>query len=339
MKTNIDWDEYYSKHCARLYGWLPICKAFSNKKKKLKYLTLCDVQAIDIFMLELEQVIKRDKNNALSDVIICESETEKILQIFQNVRPPLQESIINGKIEQLLLFEDKAKYKTIEDKDINSKELRRQLNLRREALRFQKEFPFDIINFDPCSSILNPKKDIFKTIRKIVEFQNEHKADNYLLLITTPITKFLEANSDFRKLAINDYQSNLSNYSEIEDKSNELFDTINFEDIESSHKQNAIAFGKTIVAKLIKELKLSAINHGIYVYENKDKRFMLSSIVEIAKKSNSNNWYQDEVINIMENMPTEFSYKDALNNKEVKQHLQSIIQHREKIKKEYINEN
>jgi len=335
MSKSINWDEYYSKHCVRYYGWLPVCKALFQKKKKIKYLTLSDINAIDIFMLELEEVLKRDSNKVLTDIIICESELEKIQQIFENVRPPLQESIINGKIEQLLLFEDKPKYNRLQNDDPISRELRRTLNLRSEALRFQNEFPFDIINFDPCASILNPRKDTFKTVGKIVEFQRKNKADNYLLIITTPITKFLDAKNEFKKLAIDDYQSNLNNYSSIEEKSNELFGTINFEEIESSHKQNAIAFGKTIVAKLIKKLGLSAINHGIYIYENKDKRYMLSSVVEVITKPKNENWYQNEIVKIMEDMPTEFTYKGSLKNKEVVQHLQSIVNHREKIKEEF----
>ena len=95
----MGWDNYYSKHCTRMYGWLPASKEFKERKgnAKLKYLTLCDTNAIDIFMFEMEGILERDENKTLTGVTICEMEESKIAEIFQNVNSPLRESIIKGK--------------------------------------------------------------------------------------------------------------------------------------------------------------------------------------------------------------------------------------------------
>lgn len=148
-----DWDNYYSKHCTRFYGWLPASKDFKERKgdSKISYLTLCDTNAIDIFMLEMEGVLQRDANQTLTGVTICEMEESKLADIFKNVNPPLRESIVKGKIQQLLLFQDTPELQAMNpDGDVRNRETRRKLNMRRDAIRLQEGFPFDIINLTPA---------------------------------------------------------------------------------------------------------------------------------------------------------------------------------------------
>ncbi len=79
--TIPDWDNYICKHCARYYGWLPASKEFAARirKKHVKYFTLSDTQAIDIFMFEMEGVLVRDGNNMLPEVV----SVKRILVKFQ----------------------------------------------------------------------------------------------------------------------------------------------------------------------------------------------------------------------------------------------------------------
>jgi len=324
----MGWDNYYSKHCARFYGWLPASEKFKSERlrKKLKYLTLCDTNAIDIFMLEMAGVLTRDENKFLTDVIICEKDSEKINEIFQIVRPPLKESIIQGKIQKLLLFEDDDQTINIDpDSDVRSRKLRLKLNLKKNAQKLKSYFPFDIINFDPWESLLKPDSEIFKAFEKIFELQKS--INSFLLFVTTPISHTENIQDRFK----DDFKSNINTFPEIKKVASEVLDTNKFDFIDDENKQMAIGFGKTIIAKIAKQHGWCSYHHGISVYENDSHRKLLSAVIEFSIERD-NSWYSGDIVNIIKNMPHYYSYESSKNDEKVVEHLKTVVKNREQIK-------
>ncbi|MCB1194020.1 MAG: hypothetical protein KDK90_26525 [Leptospiraceae bacterium] len=332
---------YYSKHAVRHYGWLPASKNFQKKykKKKIKYFTLCDIDAIDIFMFEKEGILLRNRNKFLEDVVICESDEEKVQKIFESVRPPLINAIFQEKIQTLLNFKDDKQTQGLDLNDPKSdqvnRNIRKKLLLKDKALRLQNLFPFDIINFDAYDNIFYPDRSIFKAIEKIFEFQKD--INNFLLFLNTPIDKIPP---DMEVMFKNDFKSNLSSHPEIEKVSLQVLYTNDFEQIQNIMQKISIGLGKSIVAKQAKKYNWKTFHHGIYIYENDQNRKLLSAVVEVTKSRDAEDasWYIDDVINIIQTMPTDYySYQDSINNKEIVKDLEEIIDYRNKIQREYEN--
>ncbi len=332
MSGLVDWSKYYGKQFARLYGWLPASKDFKKKYKikKIKYLTLCDVTALDIFMLESEGILIRDKDKFLQDVIICEKNESSIPAIFEAVKPPLKEAIIEGKIEKLLLFEDDNDTKDVDIyTDVKSKKIREKLRLKENAIQLKEHFPFDIINFDPFGNIYRRQSELFRGFQKIFEFQRSKQ--QFLLFLTSSVEIgdcALLFEEDFRKNIV-DYEeirilvesdSNLRNY-------NTLHDTV----------KASIGISKTIINKLAIQYKWQSFHHGIYVYQNAHGRFQISSVVEFTQNSSlEEDWYLKDVVNILKNMPKTITFEEAENNQLIKDSLEFIEDYRSKIQKEFI---
>lgn len=329
-----DWDNYYSKHCARYYGWLPASKEFKTRKgnSKIKYLTLCDVNAIDIFMLEKEGILVRDENNTLTGVTICEMDESKIADIFKNVNPPLRESIVKGKIQHLLLFKDTKELSTLDpDADVRNRDTRRLLNMRRDALRLQSDFPFDIINFDPCDTIINPNGEMFKAFNKIFELQNG--IDEFLMFSTTPIT----LNAAINKLFQEDFKKNVEDHQVIKLAAEANLNTISFAEIGDDNKKAAIGFGKTLIAKVSIKYGFRSTQSGIYIYKSDNGTAMMSSVtlLQKANKKEVDEWYPNEIAKIIAEMPTVYEPEFALENKVVRDHLKSIVDSRNNLQKQF----
>ena len=171
----VNFDEHYPKHCVRYYGWLPASKKHKKlvNKESLKYFTLCAKQAIDVFMFESENLLSRDSKGKLPNVIICEQESADAADILDLVRPPLRESVIVGKLEEILTFRDTRETSGRPlDVDDRSREIRRLLGNKRKFELLKRFFPFDIINFDPYGNFFNPPLDrnkMYASVSKIFE--------------------------------------------------------------------------------------------------------------------------------------------------------------------------
>ena len=173
--NSIDWDNRYIKHCVRKNGWLPASLEYMKrvKKESIKYFTLCDSQAIDIVMLEKAGILKRDMNGKLPNVIICEGDPNKLIDIYRVVKPPLDEFIINEKLEDLLTLRGivevemsgAAKFDTP-----RGKEERKRIRLYRRFEKFKMCLPFDIINFDPSNSLLDRTIDSNRLYQALESF-------------------------------------------------------------------------------------------------------------------------------------------------------------------------
>lgn len=335
--TKINYDEYYAKHCARYYGWLPASKEYQkqSKKKSLKYFTLCAKEAIDVFMLEMEGVFARDDNKKLPEVIICEKDPRDAAEIFQLVRPPLKEAIFVGELEKILTFQDNEETINLSlEEDVRDRRIRDLLRIKDLSERIIKYFPFDIINFDPYGNLLYPEaaaNPLYQSFEKIFELQEA--INTFLLFVTTPITHI---HSCVQVRFKNDFESNVSEYSEIQSALLSSFGTIEYDEI-NEHKKTALSFAKSVVIRAAKSKGWNSEHKGIYIYQNKDLRKMLTSVIQFSKghTETTRSIYVEDVIRIIKQMPKYYSYDDSQKDKAAKAHLERVKEYRERIRNEY----
>jgi len=335
--SEINYDQYYSKHCVRYFGWLRASKKLKKEvgNKSLKYFTLCAKEAIDIFMLECEGVLSRDKNEKLPDVIICEKEPRDAAEILNLVRPPQKEAIFVGELEKILTFRDTTETETLSpDMPVRDRRIRSLLRLKDLSERFKKCFPFDIINFDPYGNLLNPGKTqnkLYQCLDKIFELQKG--IDTFLLFLTTPIFNIhMDSKSLFKK----DFEVNVSSYEAIRHALHSLMGTTSYDEIEEK-KKIAISVAKSVIIPIAKKNGWNHKHHGIFVYDNFSGNKMLSSVVQFNKGHSSlnNAVYIDDIVRIIHEMPEYYSLTDAARNGQVKSHLKKIVEYREKARTEF----
>ena len=64
---------------------------------------------------------------------------------------------------------------------------------------------------------------------------------------------------------------------------------------------------------------------------------MLSSVVKLSKGSNIPNeqHYLEDIIKVIMDMPSYYTYEHAESNSEVKEHLREIVDYREQVRQSY----
>jgi hypothetical protein len=332
-----NYDTYYAKHCARFYGWLPASIEYRGQlgQKPLKYFTLCAEQAIDIFMLESEGVLLRDRNRRLPNVIICERDLQAAKRILKLVRPPLEEAVLIGELEKILLFQDTAETKGRSlDKDVHDRKLRELLNVKRLSERIKRYFPFDIINFDPCRNFLYPdleENELCQSFERILELQES--ANTFLLFITTPISHI---HPNFEARLKSNFESNVRAYPEIRDAVLALVHTTAYDQIDEN-KKTALGFAKSVVISMARSKGWGCEHQGIYVYESPSRTRILNSVVRLFRPhtARDESTYIEDIVRVIRQMPEYYSHEDSLENEEVRKHLERVKQYREKIRDEW----
>lgn len=334
-----DYDQYYGKHCARYYGWLPAAKNCKDqlRNKTIKYFTLSAEQAIDVFMFEYEGILKRDQRGRLPNVIICERQPDIATQIQALVRPPIQEAILVGPLEKILTFEDNEHTQgRSPDDDVRNKHIREMLRIKGLNQRLKNFFPFDVINFDTYGNLLNHEREanrvLYRAFEKLFELQSE--LPHFLLFVTMPIS---DIDDQFQSRFETDFDENISRFPEIRESLNKVLHTIKYEEIEDN-KRIALSVAKSVIIPIATDKGWDSEHKGIYIYENRKLLKMLSLVVSFSKPSANRRepLHVADVVKIIEKMPNFYSYAQWLENHEVKEHLQKIIEYREKIKNQYV---
>ena len=333
----MNYDENYPKHCARYYGWLPASKEYRKKikGKPLKYFTLCAKEAIDVFMLELEGVLERDQNRKLPDVVICEKNPRDAAEILKLVRPPLKEAILIGELEKILTFRDTDETIGLSaDEDVKDYSIRKLLKIKALSERVKEYFPFDIINFDPYGNLLDPaprENELYQSFTKIFELQES--INTFLLFVTTPITHI---HPDFQSKFKKNLRFNVSKHPKIHTALLWSISTIDYDEIDDD-KRTSIGFAKSIVIPAARSEGWNSEHKGIYIYQKRHSTKMLSSVIQFSKAGDvsDESVYVEDIVRVIEQMPEYYSYADSLKKQEVKEHLEKIIEFREKSREEY----
>lgn len=334
--SDIDYDKYYVKHCARYYGWLPAIEKYKEElnRESLKYFTLCARSAIDVFMLEMKGLLLRDESKKLPNVVICENDKGAAIEILNLVRPPLKEAVIQGPLEDILLFQDDEQTRGLSPGAyVRNFKIRERLRIKMLSERLKMFFPFDVINFDPYGNLLSPglsKNKLYQSLEKIFELQEQ--VDTFLLLLTTPI---FDIDPDSASQLRVDFKANIRKHKKIHDALLSSFRTIAYDKIEDK-KRIAIGFAKSIVLATAKSTGWNCEHQGIYVYQNEHGHRFLSSVTKVYKTQTSpdESAYVDDIIRIIKEMPEYYSYKDVVKNREVIEHLEKVKRYREEVRKE-----
>lgn len=180
--SKINYDTDILKHSVRVTGWLPACRHRHNRmheeKCPLKYFTFCASNAVDIFMLEKEGIIRRNqKTGHLDGVYFCEQDLEEFRKIVEFVGSEAHgflDSFVN-----VACFQDDAdtRGKSIyDDAEYYEEHIRRKLRRKERHTRFRNAFPFDVINLDVCGVIFPPRQQrivspMLRSIRNILTWQ------------------------------------------------------------------------------------------------------------------------------------------------------------------------
>jgi hypothetical protein len=340
---SIDYDTYYGKHCARFYGWLPAAKDHKSKiQKSPKYFTLCGAQAIDVFMFEHERVLTRDKNNKLPNVIVCEDMEDAWIEILRVVRPPVDEAVILGKLQDILTFEDDEDTRDRSpDEDEPDFRIRQKLIIKGKFEQVKKHFPFDIINFDPCEGLVDSDLEankLYQAFKRIFELQKS--TNGFLLFVNSDIT---DIHSNVQSRFRSDFESNVSKYPNIRDTL--LSDGITtYDKIDDENKRKAVGFAKSIVMSAARSEGWNCEHQGVYIYEYEPGGTkMLSLVVKLSKTQNKPDeaTYVQDVIRIIKSMPNYYPYQEyneVSAEDKVKEHLEKVKKYREQVRKEYAQE-
>lgn len=331
------YDNYYGKHCARFYGWLPASKAQKErvKKRSVRYFTLCAEEAIDIFMLEREGILTRDANNELPNVFICEKENNVASKIFSLVRPPLKEAIFVGALDMILTFQEDAQTRgrDLEDDDKNFN-IRQKLQIRRLFHRLKRSFPFDIINFDPYGNLLDNNRDsnkrLYASLKKILELQAP--IDSFLMFVTIPMT---DIHVDYLTKFKKDLAANVAAHPDLAEALNAKYGTVNYDSIEEINRV-AIGVSKSIINPIAKEYNWQCEHQGIYVYQNDKMRHMLSSVILFKKTTKfSADLYVQDILAVISEMPDYYPYANPFPYRDVVKDVNSIIEYRESMRNSF----
>ena len=240
---HIDYRKDVPKHYVRKYGWLPASKkqkqAIKKRSKKipLRYFTFCAAEAIDVFMLEREQILQRSElTGRLENVYFCEKDQAAFGKIADLIGSP--EQGFEGDFAKIVLFEDDEDTSglSLED-DIPYSEIseavHKKLRYKDAHHRFCRVFPFDIINLDVFGVMFPPRKGVIapllKSLIRILEWQtssrflsNDQPCKRFTLFLTSHIdpdqtddgaiqqlsnrlTKNVDIHTDFRNGFIKKY--------------------------------------------------------------------------------------------------------------------------------------
>lgn len=206
--SRIDYRTDILKHFVRKQGWLPASKiqeqAIRKRSKKipLRYFTFCAAEAIDVFMLEKEQILKRsEQTGRLESVFFCEEDEADFGKIANLIGSPAQG--FEGDFAKIVLFEDDEDTdgKSLEDDTPYSEipeTVYRKLKYKDAHRRFREAFPFDVINLDVFGVMFPPRKGVItpllESLIKIIEWQtssrfpvNNQPCKQFTLFLTSHI--------------------------------------------------------------------------------------------------------------------------------------------------------
>jgi hypothetical protein len=203
--SHINYETDPLKHYVRKYGWLAASQqqklAIKRRSKRipLRYFTFCAAEAIDVFMLEQEQILRRsEETERLESVYFCEANSESFGIIADLIGSP--EQGFRGEFERIVLFEDDADTtgKTVTDEAFYPSQVREKLRYKDAHDRLREAFPFDIINLDVFGVMFPARKGIItpllKSVARILEWQtssrfpiNEQPCNQFTLFLTSHI--------------------------------------------------------------------------------------------------------------------------------------------------------
>lgn len=288
--SHINFETDTLKHYVRKNGWLTAAKqqkqAIGRRSKNipLRYFTFCAAEAIDVFMLEREEILKRsEETERLEGVYFCEENDENFMRIATLIGSP--EQGFQGTFQDIVLFEDDEETigKTLEDENFYPREIREKLKCKDAHYRLRNAFPFDIINLDVFGVMFPPKKGVItpllESILKILEWQttsrfsiNELPSNRFTLFLTSHIDPDLTDQTAIQQL-INRVSTNISTNSTFQF---EFVKRYGHDQVDQLVRENfaeffCVALPKFMISKALFDLGWTVTTGPTYLYNRNDK--------------------------------------------------------------------
>ncbi len=289
--ADIDFKTDRLKHYIRSNAWLPACvsqrESVLNRIKAvpLRHFTFCAAEALEVFMLEKEGILARDEDSGrLEGVYYCEEDPVSFKRIAGYIGSPEQGFL--GDFVEIVLFKDDAQTEgrsLLDNPDEKLDEiLRHKLQTKDANDRFNKAFPFDIINLDVFGVMFPTKKDVIapllESILKIIELQSSAQfstgaqCEQFTLFLTTHIDS-ARLNPDALNQLETRMAENISSNKEFEQVFVNRYGQVSVHDLRSS---NFAEFFCYALPKYI--IQVALFNYGweveykpIYLYNRADK--------------------------------------------------------------------
>lgn len=200
------------KHHVRRNGWLPLCQQRLKKLRKtlnpktarrLRYFTFCAIGAIDVLMLELAKVIKKNaETDRFDTVFFFDKDREHIDETTKRIPGAIG---FPGEFVEIVLADDPEgddPLKVLEPprEKAETEETRRQQVLLATRRDFIKCFPFDIVNLDLERFFFQPNDPfpgrLVNAMRRLFQWQRNpfvaknkkmHPINGFSLMFTTRI--------------------------------------------------------------------------------------------------------------------------------------------------------
>jgi len=370
--SRINYDVDIAKHFVRLNGWLPAAGYRASRvgaNRDPKYLTFCAANAIDVFLLEQEGHVKRDpKTSRLNSVYFCERTPDDFGTISSLIGSGHQGFL--GDFAEIVLFEDtqatvgrnlgeSGEY----GRDTN---LRHQLRIKEVNKRLKGSFPFDILNLDISGSLFPPQEPptsrMIQAIRKVLDWQTlasfQDPAFQEFTIFITSRAADEETSEDVILELQNVIDANLSSYSQYRDEFEKKYQ------LKSAEALKAASYPEFFVAGLCK-LLLSEVMwrswdmeyRAVFLYQRPREdlpAYYIVSVVAHVKRFRQNpvklapydgvlpavmlGRYVEEATETLQQAPwiIDLGKLEEKELAQVKEHLASIVEYREKFKRELL---
>ena len=367
----INYDTDIAKHYVRKEGWLDACRNQYNyvstqinrkrRKQPFTYFTFCAVSAVDVFMLEMSHLLKRDNiSGRLENVYFCEKDKrqfQKIEGLFGR-----NEAGFLGDFAKIVLFQDDDETRGKEDWVVDDEEAvpndttRTKFRYKKANQRFKELFPLDVINFDPFGPFFPADEEIYsnmlQSMRKMFEWQNKeakdgHKCDTFTLIVTTHIEE-TRYNQNAISEMVEAASTNIANHAEFKKAFQHRHNHVDPQRFRQDNFRDffCVIFPK-VIAPFAKECGWFGSHSEIYVYtdQNRANYHMMSYAVtyERIQKDTSHfprlldikpdevERYVAEVSRILTTQPTDVNLILANNlqkRHEIQQDLESVTNYR-----------
>lgn len=224
------------KHHVRVNGWLPRCAARlkavrKQKPRRLRYFTFCAIGAVDVFMLNLANIVRMSDKRKFDTVVFFDKDPDAVNETLKRIPGSIG---FNGKFTEIVLLDphgpepvvavDNLSSDTNEDDDVETRNKQRE---KQQHSDFIAQFPFDIVNLDLEEFLFKdhdptPGK-VINSIRRIFEWQRrplkvmghpEERLKAFSFMFTTQVGPE-QLNEDHRNTLVSCLTENLGQFADL----------------------------------------------------------------------------------------------------------------------------
>jgi hypothetical protein len=205
MAGPFKYEDDLLKHYVRINGWLPLCRGRRERlqaraaklRRRLRYFTFCAVNAVDVLMLDVANVLTRSTTDRFDTVYFFDRTPDLVAQT--QLRIPGSIGFVGSFVETVLAAIEGGNPLDAPATEQDTVAVRKSQTLRATKQDFVASFPFDVLNLDLQDYIFRAKDtipgDVMRALRRVCEWQRNPLAtkhgpeylDGFTLLFTTRI--------------------------------------------------------------------------------------------------------------------------------------------------------